>query len=130
MHLSAAEAADCAESARELTWRRVWRALGDFEIGTRLLRFVSETYGPSAIQETWAEFTVWPDDEVDFDPDSPHVPLFMSWLFHAWAPDLQETSVEDKSLHDRVPTQVFLERHGRRVDPLVFRYLEACARSL
>jgi hypothetical protein len=119
--------AESVESPYELTWRRVRRALDDFEMAATLLAFVNETYGPLAVHEAWEEFLVWPDDDLPpLAQDSPHIGLFMSWLFHAWAPDPHETLVENTALHDRVPTQVFLELHRGRVDSLLCRYLEAC----
>jgi hypothetical protein len=101
--------------------------LDDFEMAATLLGFVNATYGPAAVHEAWEEFMVWPDDDLPpLTQDSPHIGLFMSWLFHAWAPDAHQTLVENEALHDRVPTQVFLDLHRRRVDALVCRYLEAC----
>jgi hypothetical protein len=35
------------ESPSELTWRRVRRALDEFEMAATLLGFVNETYGPA-----------------------------------------------------------------------------------
>jgi hypothetical protein len=114
------------ESPSELTWRRVRRALDTFEMASTLLRFVTETYGPVTVDEAWEEFLVWPDDDFPpFSVHSPHMGLFMSWLFHAWAPDPHQTTVENEALHDRRPTEVFLELHPR-VDPVLRRYLEAC----
>lgn len=50
----------------------------------------------------------------------------MPWFFHRWAPDPPDTCVADATLHDRTPTSVLLERKGRRLDPLLRRFLEAC----
>ena len=124
----AAESASI-EAPAALTWRRVRRALDDFGMAARLLRFTEEIYGPTAIDEAWAEFTVWQDEEPAFDPSTPLLPLFMPWFFHSWAPDPHDTDVADETLHDRAPTAVYLERHGNRLDPLVHRYLDACTRT-
>jgi hypothetical protein len=79
-----------------------------------LVRFVTETYGPVTVEEAWEEFMVWPDDDSPpFSVHSPHIGLFMSWLFHAWAPDPHQTTVENEALHDGRPTEVFLELHPR-----------------
>ena len=73
-----------------------------------MLRFVADVYGADAIHEAWEEFTVWAEDE--FDPASPHVPVFLPWFYHHWVPDsLEETCIEDTSLHGRAPTSVYLE---------------------
>jgi hypothetical protein len=120
-------AAQSVESPSELTWRRVRRALDEFEMAATLLGFVNETYGPATVPEAWEEFLVWPDGDLPhLTQDSPHIGLFMSWLFHAWAPDPHQTLVYEEALHDRVPTQAFLELHRKRLDPLIRRYLEAC----
>ena len=124
----AAESASI-ESPAALTWRRVRRALDQFGMAARLLRFTEEIYGPTAIEEAWAEFTVWQDEDPAFDPSTPLLPLFMPWSFHCWAPDPYDTDVADANLHDRAPTAVYLERHGSRLDPLVRRYLDACTRT-
>ena len=92
-----------------------------------LLGLVNEAYGPAAVNEAWEEFLLWPEEELPpLTQDSPHLGLFMSWMFHAWAPDPNETLVEEIALHDQVPTRSFLEMHGKRVDSLIRRYLEAC----
>lgn len=117
------------ESPAVLTWRRVRRSLDQFGMAARLLRFTEEIYGPTAIDEAWAEFTVWQDGDPAFDPSTPHLPLFMPWFFHSWAPDPYDTDVADATLHDRAPTAVYLERHGSQLDPLVRRYLDACSRT-
>jgi SEC-C motif/Protein of unknown function (DUF2384) len=131
-HCCLAAEVQSAASVREITWRRIRRALDEFKMGDTLLRFTAEAYGPMAIEEAWAEFTVWSEEEelAEFEPDSPYIPLFMSWFFHAWAPEAAETGVEDAALQGRIPTEVYLERHRRRVDPLVCRYLEACVEGL
>lgn len=112
-----------------LTWRRIRRALDQFGVAARLLRFTDEVYGPTAIEEAWGEFTVWRDEEPAFDPSTPLLPLFMPWFLHSWAPDPYDTDVADARLHDRTPMAVYLERHGSGLDPLVHRYLEACVRT-
>ena len=128
-HCCLAAESTSMESPAALTWRRIRRALDQFGMATRLLRFTEEMYGPTAIEEAWAEFTVWQDEEPAFDPSTPLLPLFMPWCFHRWAPDPYDTDVADVKLHDRVPTAVYLERHGSRLDPLVHRYLDACTQT-
>jgi hypothetical protein len=110
----------------ELVWRRTRRALDGF--AAMMLRFTLDVYGAAALDEAWAEFLVWPEDDVAFDPGSPHVPVFMPWFFHRWAPDL-DTGVADTTLHGRPPTSVLLERRAARLDPSLRSYLEACLRA-
>src|SRR5271157_6619364 len=64
-------------------------------------------------------------EEVEFDPNTPLIQLFMPWFFHCWAPDHLATEVVDKSLHDVIPTKAYLAVKGRRLDPLLRRYLES-----
>ena len=94
-----------------------------------MLRFIGQAYGPEAVHEAWDEFVLWDDDDAGFDPDTPHMSLFMPWFFHQWVPDPHDTSVRDASLHGRSPTAVLLERRGRRLLPRLRRYLAACAET-
>ena len=110
-----------AAAPADLTWRRL-RALLD-GYATELLRFIAEAYGPLAIHEAWDKFTG--HEEVEFDPNTPLIQLFMPWFFHCWAPDHLATEVVDKSLHDVIPTKAYLAVKGRRLDPLLRRYLES-----
>ncbi len=116
-----------SESAGDRTWRNLRRVLDGYP--SMMLRFVLEVYGPVALQEAWDEFLLWPDDDPEFDPETPHMQVFMPWFFHRWEPDPYEGSIEDAALHDRSPTSVLLEKRGRRLDPLLRRYLEGCART-
>jgi hypothetical protein len=50
----------------------------------------------------------------------------MPWCFHAWRPDPTATGVLDATLHDVQPTRAWLDRQGRRVDPVLREYLESC----
>lgn len=122
-----ASARTATESPELLAWRRVRRALDGFP--ARMLKFVSEAYGPVALVEAWGEFHLsLEEDELEFDPDSPFMPVFMPWFFHAWEPDV-DTEVEDESLHGRAPTAEFLRRRGGRLEPVLRRYLEACVEA-
>jgi len=116
-----------APPADELAWRRVRRAVEGYP--TMMLRFIKEVYGPETIHEAWDAFTLWEDEEVaaEFDPETPHLQVFLPWFFHQWTPNPHETWVADLALHDRSATSVLLERRGRRLDPVLRRYLEACA---
>jgi hypothetical protein len=118
-----------AEPPELLVWRRIRRALDDFDFARVMLAFVKEVYGPPAIHEAWAEFHLWADEEEpDFDPRSPFIPVFMPWFFHRWTPDV-DTEIEGESLLDRSPTAEFLHRRRRRIEPVLQRYLQACLES-
>jgi hypothetical protein len=116
-------AAACADSPEALAWRRVRRALDEFSMATTMLPFVVDAYGRDALPEAWAEFS---GAEEPFDPKTPHIQVFMPWFFHRWSPDPHDTRVPDTALHERCPTELFLERRGARLDAVIRRYLGAC----
>ena len=116
-----------APSSPEGVWRRLRTALDG--LPTIMLRFTRQAYGPRVLDEAWAEFTLWEDEDPRFDPSTAHMQAFMPWFFHRWAPDPMDTGVADASLHDRSPTRTFLERRGGRLEPLLRRYLGGCLES-
>ena len=120
-----------ANQTRTSPEERVWRALRRVLEGcpTMMFRFVQDVYGPAAIEEAWDEFTLWESDDPEFDPDTPHLHVFMPWFYHKWAPDPADSSIEDVSLHHRSPSSVLIEKRGRRLDPLLRRYVEGCVRA-
>jgi hypothetical protein len=111
-------------SPHDLLWRRLRRELDGFP--TRMLNFMANTYGVEAMGEAWHEFMAFDEDETEVDSDSPHMPVFGPWLFHQWRPDPQETVVTDAALHEVVPTQLYLARKGRQLDPAFRQYLQSC----
>jgi hypothetical protein len=107
----------------DITWRRVQAATAD--LATPLLRAATSHFGPTGLDEAWAEFNVWYDEEDVFDPDSPYLPLFMPWFFHNWLPDVPDTDVPEAA-HETTAAQAYVRSAGKRLDPLVKRYIEAC----
>jgi hypothetical protein len=116
-------AVNSADSPEALSWRRVRRALDEFATASTMLAFVAETYGPEALEEAWEEFS---GAQESFDPETPHIQVFIPWFFHRWSPDPYSTEVADAALHERSPTTLFLERRGARLDPVIRRYLGSC----
>jgi hypothetical protein len=112
------------ESPADLTWRRMRREMEG--LPARMLRFTNEAYGAPAINEAWAEFMLWDANELTFDPDSPHLSVFLPWFLHCWAPDPDATEVADADLLETTPAQLFLQRQGRHLAPALQRYLQAC----
>ena len=108
-----------AAAPADLSWRRLRALLDGF--ATEMLRFTAEAYGSLALHEAWDEFTGY--DDLEFDPNTPLMQLFMPWFFHCWAPDPVATKVVNKSLHEVIPTAAYLSAKGRRLDPLLRRYL-------
>lgn len=111
-------------SPDDLVWQRIRRE--QHRLPERMLRFVTEVYGPETIDEAWSAFTLWDEVEEDFDPDSPHLPVFLPWMLHCWAPDPLDTEVQDPALHEVPPTRTYLERKGHRIAPVLREYLESC----
>jgi hypothetical protein len=128
-HCCRRAAADSADSPEALSWRRLRRALDEFAMASTMLPFVAETYGPEALHEAWEEFS---GAQEPFDPETPHIQVFMPWFFHRWSPDphstysTYSTEIADTGLHERSPTTLFLERRGTRLDPVIRRYLASC----
>ena len=110
-----------AAAPADLTWRRMRGLLDGFP--DEMLRFTVQAYGRLAVHEAWNEFTGF--DDLEFDPNTPLMQLFMPWFFNCWAPDPVDTGVANKSLHDVIPTKAYLTAKGRRLDPLLLRYLES-----
>jgi hypothetical protein len=111
-------------SSDELVWRRIRREMDG--LPGRMLRFTSQVYGATAIDEAWSEFMLWDEDEETFDPESPHLSVFMPWLLHCWSPNPDETEVENSELFEVAPTQAYLQRKGHQLAPAVREYLQSC----
>ena len=108
-------------AAADLTWHRLRALLDGFP--TKMLRFTAEAYGPKALHDAWHAFMG--DDDLEFDPETPLMQLFMPWFFNSWTPDPFASAVVNKTLHDVAPTRAYLTANGRRLDPLLRRYLES-----
>jgi len=109
----------------EYLWRRMRRAIED--LPADLLNFAATRYGRDALHEAWDEFTSWQD--VAFDPQSPHIPVFMPWFYFDWLPDSEHTRVPPSALDGLTLGAAYLERKGKQLDPLRARYIEQCCAS-
>ena len=118
--LNAGAAAESAKPA-DLVWRRL-RTLLDGH-AARMLRFIHESYGIVAMHEAWPDFIGKEDIELEFT--APLMQLYMPWFYAYWSPDPAHTQVADKSLHGVRPLSAYLSAHGRRLDPLLRRYIES-----
>lgn len=104
-------------------WRRIRRAIDGY--ATAIVRVIGEFYGKDSVQRAWHEFTIWGGGP--FLGDDPNAELFYSWLFHRWAPELEEGhKIDDGSCYGVQPTRAYLARHSSGLNPLQRRYLEAC----
>ena len=90
---------------------------------SRMMGFIQQAYGPSAMHEAWGEFIG--QDDVDLDLETPLMQLFMPWFFSYWAPIPAHTKIAKPSLHGVIPIEAYLTAHGRRLDPLLRRYMDS-----
>ena len=115
-------AANISESApADLVWRRLRALLPDF--GLSMFNFVTKVYGRHVLGDAWRDFSG--EEVAEFDPDPVRMQLFMPWFYYFWMPDTSGTKVADNSLSEQTPAEVYLEAHGRRLDPLLRRYVES-----
>jgi len=112
---------DQAAAPTDLTWRRMRGLLDGFP--NEMLRFTAQAYGPTAVDEAWDEFTGF--ENLEFDPNTQLIQLFMPWFSNCWAPDPVITEVVNNSLHGVIPTKAYLATKGPQLDPLLRRYLES-----
>ena len=90
---------------------------------SRMIGFIHQAYGPSAVHEAWGEFIG--QDDVELDLKTPLMQLFMPWFFSYWAPIPAHTKVAKPSLHGVIPIEAYFAAHGRRLDPLLRRYMDS-----
>jgi hypothetical protein len=108
---------------RNQLWYRIRDAVDGYAV--EIVRLICESYGAEAVRQAWSEFTIGAGEE--FDCSGPHAELFFSWLFHRWSPARENGhTVDDHSLYGVTPTRAYLDRNGRRLDPLLRCYLETC----
>jgi hypothetical protein len=111
-----------AAPAGDYLWHRL-RRFND-SLSTPLLDFAMDVFGPEALQEAWAEFTLW--EGSAFDPHTPHMQVFMPWFYYDWTPDPNETPLKPGAPMDQTIVGAFLEGQGKNLDPIERRYLDAC----
>ena len=97
------------------------------ELNKKVIKFSIKIFGPEAIEEAWDEFHLWSNKD-SFDPESPDLPLFMSFFFYDWYPDEMETTVQPDAPRDKCLAQVFLETTGRRLNHLEVEHIQACTK--
>ena len=110
------------ETPEEFLRRRLRAVIGD--LVERLLRFIHGQFEPGLIQEAWEDFT---GETEPFDPKTPHIVVFMPWFFHHWYPSRANTRFPDLAARKATVASELILRQRPRLDPLLVRYLEACA---
>lgn len=111
------------ETPQELLRRRI-RALTE-GLSEQLLRFVFAKLDRGLIDEAWTDFTLGEEDA--FTAETPHTPVFLPWFFHQWLPDPEATSLPAFAARETTVAGEFLAQRRRSLDPLLARYLDACA---
>ena len=111
-----------ATTPEEFLRRRIRSAIDD--LTGKLLKFAFNEFGGQLVDEAWTRFA---GEGVALDPESPHMPVFMPWFFHRWSPDPQATEFPDLAARSATVAGEFLARRRRHLEPLLVRYLEACA---
>lgn len=106
----------------ELVWRRL-RGLLD-EHHAAMLDFTLRTYGPVGLNEAWIDFTA--GEEEEFDPETPFIELFFTWMNHWWMPDGFGDLPCPERAKEQEPTRFWLQRHGAKAPRLLRQHLEAC----
>ena len=91
-----------------------------------MLRFVIDEYGAQAHEEAMEEFLLWDEDFEELQDERSLDAVFLPWMLHSWSPDPIDTEVTNERLHGVTPTQAFLNKYTRTLDPVVQRYLNAC----
>jgi hypothetical protein len=110
------------ETPEEFLRRRIRVAIDG--LVERLLRFIRSQFEPGLIEEAWEDFT---GDTEPFDPATPHTVVFMPWFFHVWFPTRPNTRFPDLAAREATVAGEWMRLQHGRVDPLLARYLEACA---
>ena len=110
------------ETPEEFLRRRIRAVIGD--LAERLLRFIHGQFELGLIQEAWEDFT---GETEPFDPKTPHIVVFMPWFFHHWYPSRANTRFPDLAARKATVASELILHQRRRLDPLLVRYLEACA---
>ena len=105
----------------DLAWRRLRRAIEGLNVD--LMRFARGTLGAGLIDEAWRDFTG--AEELQFDPETVHLQVFLPWFFYGWTADPFDTAWADLAEREVTVAQAFLAASGRRLDALARRYLEA-----
>jgi hypothetical protein len=111
-------------STAEFLRRRIHRVTEGLPLV--LSKFAQREFAATLIEEAWMDFV---DDEVPFDPGSPHIQVFMPWFFYQWSPDPDQTGFPDMAARRATVAGEYLARKGKRLDALLARYLTACCGS-
>ncbi len=89
----------------------------DRRLTNHFLRYIRENRDPSALDDAWKEFSF---TDSDFPEDSPHLAVFLSWLFFSWTPPRRKRGPDP----DTVALD-FMNRHPELLSDNERRYILA-----
>lgn len=121
----------CLKAAQPTTDELFWQRMHTARNGLieKTLKFITHTYGETAIDEAWDEFHLW-DNDGSFDRDSHQITVFMPWFFYVWSPEEhadRESELKPNVPWDISPGEAMLEL--KRLDDLEREYIEACVKG-
>ncbi len=108
----------------ELSYRRYLDI--EYKLIAQLFRHAEEVFGPTSIEEAWAEFHCW-DHPEDYDPESPMNQIFGPFFLYSWEIDPAGTDC-DMALDGKTIAESFLEKHRRKLSKEEIEILEAANR--
>lgn len=121
----------CLKAAQPTTDELFWQRMHTARNGLieKTLKFITHTYGETAIDEAWDEFHLW-DNDGSFDRDSHQITVFMPWFFYVWSPEEhadRESELKPNVPWDVSPGEAMLEL--KRLDDIEREYIEACVKG-
>lgn len=113
--------------SNDMVWQRVNKAHNG--LIKKVLKFITETYGPTAVHEAWDEFCLY-EDVDGFDPESSLMPFFMPWFFYTWTPDPDETDITSNISFDMSPGEALIHsKQGQNLSDIEVEYIQSCCET-
>jgi hypothetical protein len=118
-----------AQPSQALYYRRLSEAHG--RLVNRLIPYANRIFGKEAVFLAMQEFLLWPEeeDEIDEDDFERFGPLFWPWFLFNWEYDSIDAEVELPGPEGRTVSELYLEEHESRLDPLERKLIEAINRK-
>jgi hypothetical protein len=111
-----------AQAVADSGWLRMRRVEG--ELDRRLTEHLARHYGPGAVEEAWAAFTLWREPPASLDEWPEADSSFPSWLLYEWEPEQRERP--DGVVRPAMSVaEHYAEHQGPRLDSYERRYIEA-----
>lgn len=111
-----------AAAVVEAGWLRMRRTEG--ELIDKLVEYLAQYYGPSALDEAWEEYTLWPELPAVPDEWPEYDTSFVPWLVYDWEPDQNERDEYDER-PSMSPARHYAKRKRKSLDSYKHRLIEA-----